>query len=538
MSKSSLQKEQKDESIIPAKRQFALAGLLLFAAVCLLYARSFEYPLVEFDDNVYLNSIYTQQGWTWDSVRWAFSLATPLYWHPLTWLSHMLDAEVFGAGATGGPHVVNAFFHAANSVLLLALLRRLTGKFAASAGVALLFAVHPLRVESVIWLAERKDVLFVFFSLLAMRAYASYAGRPFQLWRYGLVFLACACAMMAKPTAVTLPFVLLLLDWWPLERMRPLRSRVVEKLPLLALSALTIRNVLISSPPEAGGAMEGFTLQGNLPLMVRLSHSATAYTQYLWVTLWPHPLALIYPNPAEIPVAMVALSLLLLLGITGVALRQSKRRPYLIAGWLWFLVTLTPVIGIVQRGAQSHADRFSYLPQIGLLVALVWLLFDWMGSRVRTAAWVVLAVAIVWSGFSWDRIGNWSNPFQLYAHDLQVTGSNPKLQLQYGQLLLGAGGEGRASGAESQFRAVLSANPRIDAARYGLANSLLVQKKYAEAADAFVEVLRVEPAVAGAHMGLGMADMNLAKKDDARAHFKEALRLGLNPSQAAHADSQ
>ena len=519
-------------------RQSAFAAVLLVAAVFLLYVRTTGFPLIYTDDDLYLLNPYTQQGLSWSSVRWAFSLSTPLYWHPLAWLSHMLDTDIFGAGVTGGPHTVNFLLHAANSLLVLALLKRLTGKFAPSAAVALLFAVHPLRVESVVWLAERKDVLCGFFSLLTIWAYAVYATRPFHWARYAAVFMACACAMMSKPMAVTLPFVLLLLDWWPLERFQPLRSRIAEKLPLLALSALTIWNVLRSSPAEVAGAMSGITIKDTASVGVRMSNALFAYVQSLWATFWPHPLALVYPFATDLSLTTAVLSSLLLLAVTVIAFQQRHRRPYCMVGWLWFLGMLVPVIGIVPRGMDSHADRFTYLPHVGLLMAVVWLAWDFVEQRprlLRKAAWGVAFVAAALASVSWARIHDWSDAFSFYEHDLQVTGKNPKLRLQYGQLLLNAGDAARASQAEAQFRAVLAQFPQADAPRYGLGNALLVQKHYAEAATVFAEVLRMEPTLSGAHMGLAMAQMNLGKKEDARGHFSEALRLGLPSAQTAQA---
>jgi len=533
-------------------RQFAYAALLLIAAAFAIYARAARFPLVHLDDDRYIENIYTLRGLSWSGFQWAFFGTTPPYWHPLTWLSHMLDVDMFGGGATGGPHLVNVLLHATNAVLVMALLKRLTGKLITSAAVALLFAVHPLRVESVAWLAERKDVLCAFFSLVALYAYAVYAARAVQgprsflSVRYGVVLAAGACAMMSKPMAVTLPFVMLLMDWWPLERLRPLGWRIAEKLPLLAFSALTIRNVLSGNATEAASSIDGMTVGG------QIANAINAYGQYLWATIWPHPLALIYPYSTSIPVVRVVASALVLLVITAVVVRQWKRRPYLAFGWFWFVGMLVPVIGVVQSGMQSRADRFTYLPHVGLLMALVWLVsevLDKVRSRSadpqafgahRLAAVAVLLIAAAFGTVSWFRLNQWSEPFQLYAHDLQATGNNPRLELQYGILLLGAG---RAAEAETHFRNILASNAQANAARVALANALGSEKRYAESAAMFREALKTEPSLADAHMGLAMAEMNIGStdgnpkdalaKDDAAAHFLEALRLGLPTAQAA-----
>jgi hypothetical protein len=378
----------------PADRRPALARLGVAAALAIatfaLYARVRGFAFLHFDDNMYVTeNPVVRQGLTGAGIAWAFTTLHFSNWHPLTWLSHMADVELFGLDA-GAHHLVNVALHALNAAILFLVLSRMTGATGRSLLVAALFAAHPLHVESVAWVSERKDVLSTLLGLLALGAYARYAalagaaarGRRSPLCAYALVAVLFAASLLAKPMWVTFPFLLLLLDVWPLQRLagssverdplpppaprHPFGRLVVEKLPLLALSAVSSAVTVVAQ--ERGGALRGF----DLDLGVRAANAAVAYVRYLGKALWPSSLLPQYAYPTGLPAWQVLGSALLLLAITGLALVGARRAPWLAVGWLWFAGMLVPVIGLVQVGAQSIADRYTYVPLVGLFVAVAW----------------------------------------------------------------------------------------------------------------------------------------------------------------------
>ncbi|MGH9361727.1 MAG: tetratricopeptide repeat protein, partial [Thermoanaerobaculia bacterium] len=344
----------------------ALLTVLVFAPVV-------RHDFVSLDDPAYVTgNAQVRRGLTAEGFRWAWGNEVAGNWHPLTMLSHMLDAELHGLDP-GGHHLTSLLLHAANAVLLFVLLRRLTGAAGRSAAVAALFAVHPLHVESVAWIAERKDVLSAFFFFLALLAWSGYARRP-SSWRYLLALLAFALGLLAKPMVVTLPLVLLLLDVWPLgrlplaaaaERRRALGPLLREKLPFVLL-ALGAAAVALVTQREAMSPLAALSLGR------RIANALLAYAAYLSDTVWPRGLAVFYPLPGALPAWRVALAAVLLAALTALALARLHRSPWLAVGWLWFVGMLLPVIGLLQVGSQARADRYTYLPSIGLFVALVW----------------------------------------------------------------------------------------------------------------------------------------------------------------------
>jgi len=356
-------------------------------ATLALYNPVNRHPFVNYDDDRYVTeNAHVHNGLNWDTLTWAFSAEEQGNWHPLTWLSHALDFQLFHLNATGH-HFTSLLIHSANAVLLFLFLLYATGRVGPSWFVAALFALHPINVESVAWVAERKNVLCTFFFFAALLAYCWYARKP--AWRRYLAFAGLfALGLMSKPMVITLPFVLLLLDYWPLGRLKEsppsaspipqasLSKLLVEKLPLLALSAASA--AITMQAQRAGGAVRS---TAQFSLGVRVENAVVAYATYLWKTIWPAHLAPLYPHPGDsLPVWEVVISALVLLAVTSVVARFRAKR-YLLTGWLWFLGTLVPVIGLVQVGDQAMADRYAYIPLVGIFVMIAWGVADLADSR-------------------------------------------------------------------------------------------------------------------------------------------------------------
>lgn len=398
------------------------------------------------------------QGITRAGIAWAMTAKVASNWHPLTLLSHMLDGQLYGLDPAGH-HATSLLLHLANVLLLFEVLRRMTGAVGRSAAVAALFAVHPTHVESVAWIAERKDVLSALFWILAMGAWERYARQP-SIGRYGLVILLMALGLMAKPMVVTLPFALLLLDFWPLDRLHLGWRRLgVEKLPLLALSA-------VSSVITLRYQEESLARLDVVPWSLRAANAVVSYGTYLGKLFWPRDLAVFYPIELAIPLWKVAGAALLLIAITALAVWRARREPWLLTGWLWFLGTLVPVIGLVQVGRQAMADRYTYIPSIGLFLAVVWtvagLLKEHRALLAAAAGTVILALAAI----TRVQIGYWADSATLFRHALAATDDGNYLaHIGLGKALMG---EKDCEGAAAQFRAVLARYPNMSEARAGL----------------------------------------------------------------------
>lgn len=436
----------------PAKRTVVLA-LLLALLTLIIYNPVTRNSFVGFDDPSYITANrHIRAGLTWETVKWAFRSTEEANWHPLTWLSHALDCQIFGLRAAGH-HYVNVLSHTATALLLFLFLQAATGFTWRSLMVAVLFAVHPINVESVAWASERKNVLSMLFFVLMLIAYQRYTQRPG--WkRYVLVVLLFAMGLMSKPMLVTAPFLLLLLDYWPLERIKTVSRGhlVVEKLPLLAMSAAS--SIVTMVAQRSGGAFHN----SEFSLTSRLINAAVAYVRYLGKALWPSRLAAFYPYTEHVPVWQIVASVVLLALITGTALLRRSPR-YLTVGWLWFLGTMVPVIGLIQVGEQALADRYAYLPFIGLFVALVWGIADIAQSRkIRTAyisigAFVVVAVL---SLLTYRQVGYWKSTAELWMHTLAVTGPNYMAEDSLGAALMD---EGKITEAKHHFEAAVAINP-------------------------------------------------------------------------------
>jgi len=511
------------------------------AATLALYNPVNRHPFVNYDDDRYVTeNPHIRNGLSWDTVSWAFTAEEQGNWHPLTWLSHALDYQLFRQNATGH-HFTSLLIHSANAVLLFLLLTYATGRLGPSLLVAALFALHPINVESVAWVAERKNVLSTFFFFAALAAYCWYARRPD--WRRYLAFAGLfALGLMSKPMVITLPFVLLLLDFWPLGRIQgfpagvlsvpqsPLSRLLVEKLPLLVLSAASA--AITMRVQQAGGAMRS---TAQFSLGVRLENAVVAYAMYLWKMVWPSHLAPLYPHPGDsLSAWQVTLSALVLLAVTVVVLRFRSRR-YLLTGWLWFLGTLVPVIGLVQVGDQAMADRYAYIPLIGIFIMLAWgaadladLLHIGLSARMIPAACILLALAFA----THRQLGYWSSNYELWTHALAVTDKNFIAQNNLGGALLLLG---KPDEAYAHFQAAAEINPNDPMSRSNLGAYLQEHGKLSEAMaqyDRSISLTSDPGLLAATYANLGTAYRNLGEDEKARDSYDQALRLNPNQSNA------
>ncbi len=513
-------------------RLFFLTCVALIAVCVMVYAPVGHFGfLPSWDDPDYVtDNPHVAQGLTWQGAAWAFTLTDAANWHPLTWLSHMLDVQLYGMNA-GPQHVTNLILHIFDTLLLFGLLLRVTGKTGRSAFVAALFALHPLHVESVAWISERKDVLSAFFLLLTMWAYAAYARRP-RLTRYLLVVLLFAAGLMAKPMLVTLPFVLLLLDFWPLQRiqfggagglrkLKPVLFRLLgEKLPLLALAIGS--SIVTLAAHRSGGAVAALE---KLPLVPRLTNAAASYLAYFEKMLWPVGLSAFYPFRTSTLVLRTSLGAAFLAGVTWLAVRAGRRHGYLPVGWLWYVVTLIPVIGLVQVGDQSMADRYTYIPLIGLFLIAAWgapeLAARWQfGRRALPAAAVCVLVACV--ALSRAQVQYWRDDGALWQHALDVTEDNPLAQSNVGGVLMT---QGRVDEAVPHFLEAIRIRPNFAMAWYNLGLAAMFKGEVDEAIRYYGEALRNHPDLPQAQIDMGMALMWKGNLDEAAWHVGEAIRM-------------
>jgi tetratricopeptide (TPR) repeat protein len=516
----------------------------LFLAVSILavYWQANTHKFVNIDDGLYVTkNAQVKNGLDLDGVVWAFKSTQATNWHPLTWLSHMLDVELYGLNA-GAHHMSSVLLHIVNSLLLFIVFRKMTAHLWPSAFVAALFALHPLHVESVAWVAERKDVLSTFFWLLTMFSYARYAERP-GIIRYLAVVACFMLGLMAKPMLVTLPFVLLLLDVWPLRRIRFERSGadetgdnlrrspgfwlIWEKIPLFLLTVAC--SVLTFVVQQKGGAVRSLEMY---PLTMRVANALVSYVKYIVKMIWPVDLAVFYPHPGSLPIWQVAGAGLFLALVSVVVLRAIRRRPWFAVGWLWYAGTLVPVIGLVQIGLQAMADRYTYVPLIGLFIMVAWgvaeLLDRWRHKEklLTTAAIIVLAV---FSTISWRQVTYWKDSLTLYKQTLMATSSNYVIHNNLGFSLIA---RHRFEEAITHFKAALRINPDYENASINLGIALLSQGKIDQCIAYYQEILKKKPAYAGVHHNLGIVLLRNGKVENAVFHFREALRLKPDYAQA------
>jgi protein O-mannosyl-transferase len=486
------------QSISPPKvhRGWLTIGICVILAglTWLVFGQTLWHDFINYDDPryVYENTRITG-GLSVSGIAWAFTHIHSLNWHPLTTLSHMLDCQLYGLNA-GWHHFTNVLLHTLAAILLFLALQQMTNAVWRSAFVAAVFAIHPLRVESVAWIAERKDVLSGVCFMLTLLAYVYYTRAP-SLRRYLAVVLVFVLGLMSKPMLVTLPLVLLVLDYWPLSRIgdhrsgtgRQLLIPVLEKVPLIALSAVSSIITFLVQKGAVGRTEE-------LPILERINNAVVSYVLYLRQMLWPVDLAVFYPHPENrLPLWEIAFCLLLLICITCVAIALRKKRPYLITGWLWYLGMLVPVIGLVQVGWQGRADRYTYLPQIGLYIATTWAVADltslWRRQRTIVSAAAILVIGAL-SLCAWVQTSYWRDSERLFRHALAVTTNNDVAENNLGIVFLG---RGKVDEAISLLQSAVDLRPDNSPAHENLAKALLQKGRIADALVHYRKLLELQP---------------------------------------------
>ena len=509
-----------------ARRQGLGVCVFLVAITWLVFGQTIRYDFVNYDDNtyVYANPTITG-GLTAHGIVRAFTGTHSRNWHPLTTLSHMLDCQLWGL-RPGGHHLTNVILHTIAVVLLFLVLLQMTGSVWRSAFVGAVFAIHPLRVESVAWISERKDVLSAVFFMLTLGAYVRYARCP-SLSRYLTMSMLFVLGLMSKPMLVTVPFILLLLDYWPLKRFAGRLSAkrlILEKIPLFALSAAAGVATLWAQEPVR---------TEQLPLISRLGNGVLSYMIYVKQLIWPVPLAVFYPHPQDtLPSWEIVLAILLLALASAAAIALRRKYPYFITGWFWYLVMLLPVIGLIQVGSQAHADRYTYLPQIGLYLLLSWAITNALVSqlqrRILRVAAGVAVVALAWCAHI--QASNWRNGESLWKHTIAVTSGNFIAHNGLGHLLLN---DGRLDEAIEEFQIALKIDPRFPEAQKNLSVALTEKGRTDEAVAHLQTLIAEHPDDAQGHYNLGNA---LLKKGDSRsaiAAYQKAL-LARSRYPAAH----
>jgi len=527
---------------IPNKSYVLLTYVVLALATFIAFEQVRHNEFV-YDDSIYVtDSPQVKEGLTYQSVLWAFTTPHAAFWHPLTSLSHMLDCHLFGLNPSWH-HLTNLLFHIANTLLLFGILKRMTGAIWQSGFVAAAFALHPLHVESVAWVAERKDVLSSFFWMLTMAAYVRYAERP-TVRRYLLAFLALCLGLMAKPMLVTLPFVLLLLDYWPLGRFQwsrqnrenalpqsellkvgykssSARHLVVEKIPLLV--PVAVSSIIAFAAQQSAGALKQAE---SLTLNVRIANALVSYVSYIVKMFYPRHLAVLYPHMVDrLPLWQPIVSFLILAVVSAVVIYAGRRRRYLAVGWLWYLGTLVPVSGLIQVGSHAMADRYTYLPSIGIFIMVAWGAAELVGrlrygrTLLRISAGLLFAVLIICTRI---QIKHWQNDLTLYGHTLEVTKSNYIMHNNYGYSLFE---RGRFDEAAEHFAEALRIKPGYLVARNNMGRVFLAQEKFDKAVECFTEVLQLEPDNTNAINNLGTVMKKQGKTDEAVKKWKKVIEI-------------
>jgi tetratricopeptide (TPR) repeat protein len=502
-------------------------SLALLIATFAVYAQVRTFEFLNHDDPIYVShNPHVRQGLTPESLRWAFTSGEGANWFPLTRLSHLLDAQLFGMDA-GWHHLTNAAIHALAVLLLFAFLLRATQARWPSAFVAFLFALHPLHVESVAWVSERKDVLCALFWMLALWCWVRYVEHSERRW-YLLSLAAFIVGLLSKPMIVSLPLLLLLLDFWPLQRNAAAgwKKLILEKVPFAALAA--VASIVTYLVQQASGAVRTF---GVLPTGLRIANALVSYVAYLWMLVWPANLAVFYPYPLELAWWKPALAAALLIAITWFVLRSLRVRPYLAVGWFWYLATLIPVIGIVQVGGQARADRYMYVPMIGLGIAVAWgaadLLRPWPSTMKAIAAIACLACTVL----TWRQLEFWHDSVALFQHAVDVTERNDLAQHQLGNALLEV--PGRLPDAIAHLQESVSLNPDSPRSRTDLGNALSkLPGRLPDAIAQYRAAIRIDPEQAIPHSNLcgALAD---TPGGDAEAIVECQTAIRLDPGFAA-----
>jgi protein O-mannosyl-transferase len=545
-----------DTGIAHERRDWIVVALLIAATVA-VFAGVATHEFIALDDDTYItkNSM-VQAGLSWTSLKWAFTTFACGYWQPLTWISHMIDWQLYGLNA--GHHLLtNLALHTVATLLLFLALKDMSGQMWRSAVVAALFAVHPLHVESVAWAAERKDVLSGFFCMLTLWLYGGYVRDPSARKRY-LVLASFALGLLAKPMLVSLPVLLLLLDYWPLHRLS--RNSVLEKLPFFAFSAGSVVVTWFG-----GVSSDAVKPLAGLSVLARLGNAVMSYAQYLRQTVWPAELAVYYPFRPVPLASAAAIALVLVLATAGV-IAVKRRHPWLLTGWLWYGVSLVPVIGIIQVGGQARADRFTYIPLVGIFMAVVWEVAGLVDRRVVWRRAAACGTAVLLLGFGWvahAQVGLWKSSVVLFEHALAVTTDNDMIENNLGSVLLDAGkvdeavthfsnaarirpdytdaqlNLGLALGRQGKLEEALAAydnalklHPDGADIYFGRGVALARTGRFAEALADFEKTARLDPGYFQAHANAGLVLMKLGRQAEAIPHFREAARLNPGSAQA------
>ena len=553
---------------VPNMRSYLIISIFLIVVTLAAYWQVFSFDFVDYDDGDYVvNNLYVKTGLNMSNAAWAFTSSAYANWHPLTWLSLMLDYQLFGLNPFGF-HLTNLLLHIFNTLLLFLVLSRMTGMAWRSGFVAALFAIHPLHIQSVAWIAERKDVLSTFFLLLTILAYVRYTELP-NIRRYMLVLIAFALGLMSKPMLVTLPFMLLLIDYWPLNRYDDQHNKqgikqihlfwklVKEKSPLLLMAAISC----VITYCVQHGAMSTIN---SLSPGVRIANAFVAYIAYILMMLWPQGLCVLYPHPFnDIPVWQVLSSSLVFVGITFFVIRSIRKLPYIAIGWLWYVITLIPVIGLVQVGEQALADRYTYIPMIGLFIAIAWSIPDLLDRfpkktphRTILLALPALMLIFAFATSTWYQLKPWKNAITLYERALKCTRNNASVSKflinkltdkhRYDDAIAlltnaikdgynkaeahdGIGlvlvRQGKINEAISHYKIAMRLKPRMSEPHNNLGTAYARLKQLDKAIIELRKALRIEPNYEEAHYNLAVVLTEQGKFDEAMSHYKKALKI-------------
>lgn len=535
------------QKILSGKYQTALICGCLIILILSVYAKVITYDFIVFDDDLYItDNEHVKKGFTSQSVKWALSTPSP-YWHPLTWLSHMTDCELFGLNP-GGHHATSIFIHILNTLLLFIVFLKMTGDKWKSAFLSAVFALHPINVDSVAWIAERKNVLSTLFGFLTMLCYTLYVKKP-KIKSYLVTVFVFALSLMAKPMLVTLPFLFLLLDYWPLNRVQFLSEKenpkeqtisvkrfirlnkklIIEKLPLFILAFISVGiSSYAISYQKSGVPLE------DVPMALRIENAAVSYVKYIYKMIWPQDLAIYYPFPQSIPTWKSATAALLLFAITLYICVRIKKNPWLFTGWFWYIGTLFPVIGIKQTGLwPAISDRWGYVPLIGLYVIISWgipsLVHSWKFKKqfLKISAALTILLLLI---SSYLQTLHWKDTIVLFKHSMKVTGFNDRACNNIGVAYVQ---KNKNEEALFYFKKALELNPLYKDAHFNYANALSKEGKIEASIWHFKKTLKIDPEHLEAHNDLGIVLANTGKLDEAISHFKKAVQINPNDQDAA-----
>ena len=519
-----------------------VVSIFIILAILAIYSQALDFDFVLLDDDVYVtNNPHFSRGLRSEGIKLAFTRSHGGFWIPLTWMSYMLDSQLYGM-KPAGYHLTNILFHILNTLLVFTVFKKMTGDVWPSGFLAALFAVHPVHVESVAWVAERKDLLFAFFWLLTMWGYLHYVKRP-GIKRYWPVLLLFSAGLMAKPMIVTLPFVLLLLDYWPLKRFQIQKSSqananqmpisvarlVLEKIPLLILAVCV--SILTYTQQKAFG---NITAAKTFPIVERVANALVSYAKYIAQMIWPRDLTVLVPYPDAWPFWQVVGSCLLLAIVSGLAIKYLRKHPYLLVGWLWYLGTLVPVIGIIQFGAQPMADRYTYMTFIGLYIMIAWgipaLLGNWRYKKnVLALATAIILVALTIGART--QTAYWTNSVELFSHAIEVTRGN---FLAHRNLGLALSYRGKLDEGYEHFKKALRINPKSARCHNDIGTYFMLKGQYGDSISYFKQALYLQPNFPKAHNNLGLVLMAKKNYAEAAGHFQAALRADPTFKSARH----